>query len=141
MRKEYDIIGDSAIGCLGALIILMIPGFFGYILIRDLIDETKANKQQQAKYDGLEVKKYSADTIEVFFRNPATRTEFYRKLKEYNITTDPGDKMHLIKQYGDTIRIKFDDKRFQRQFEKQWNKYRGYKLGNINSKKVCNAKS
>jgi len=88
---------------------------------------TASTKIEQ--YNSLEVQKYNADTLELFFYNPKVKTEFDNALKK-NVYDG---KMHVFGQSGDTIRIKFDDKRFQRQFEKQWNKYRGYKLNNINS--------
>ncbi len=109
-----------------------------WFLVNDVINYNKDKKAKKIEqYNSLEVQKYNADTLELFFNNPKVKTEFDKALKK-NVYDG---KMHVFGQSGDTIRIKFDDKRFQRQFEKQWNKYRGYKLGNINSKKVCNAKS
>ena len=138
MRKEYDIIGDAAYGCLGALIIGGIFVGAVWLLVDNVINYNKDKKAKKIEqYNSLEVQKYNADTLELFFNNPKVKTEFDNALKK-NVYDG---KMHVFGQSGDTIRIKFDDKRFQRQFEKQWNKYCGYKLGNINSKKVCNAKS
>ena len=110
---------------------------FGMVAWRDAkLERERVDKIKKPRYKAMNVIKYSNDTIEFFFKHDwrgwdEGYTDKFKRIYGENIHWDSRkDKLSLYDTRGDTLRVRFLDSRLQHKFEKEWEKYNGYKLTN-----------
>lgn len=103
----------------------------GFVWLYDMPDrqaqKVKIEQRKKKQYNAMDVVKYSNDTIEfVFDKKTNYKNKFERMY--YNNADSYQDKLLLFGKRGDTLQVRFLDKKLQRKFEKEWEKYNNAKL-------------